>query len=296
MDAAQAIQTPALASSLASCFPRGSIVDWHALAPGVSTSGESWDTFWGGLARSKAHCYWTSRKMLPCNATAMGERKQNTCCIYTGFSGQQWPLVPFWGVEIPIADEIGAFVRRHQMTRTLEVGLAQGTTALSILKAHADLAQGGIHVNVQPDALHNYDAVAPMKIKELGLDAHSRIISALSHVALPALLACHGNQTYDMILVDGRHTFDVTLLDMYYADLLLRTNGTLLVDDKGFAQVKDVARYWNANRHGYAPCSLKRTPKRMLCYVKVSDDAETEAGYTKWLLATSPPPPPSSGL
>ena len=37
--------------------------------------------------------------------------------------------------------------------------------------------------------------------------------------------------SYDLVLVDGLHTFEQSMVDMYYADLLLRRGGFLLLDD-----------------------------------------------------------------
>ena len=36
---------------------------------------------------------------------------------------------------------------------------------------------------------------------------------------------------FDFIFIDGWHTFDYTLVDMFYADRLLRIGGYLLIDD-----------------------------------------------------------------
>ena len=36
---------------------------------------------------------------------------------------------------------------------------------------------------------------------------------------------------FHLIYIDGWHTFDYTLVDFFYADLLLETNGVIVLDD-----------------------------------------------------------------
>ena len=84
-----------------------------------------------------------------------------------------------------MANEIGEFVFASKMRRTVEIGMSFGTTAYPILNAHSRLGMGGLHVNVQPNAYDYLDAVAPVTVKRLGFEKHSRVVSMLSHQALP---------------------------------------------------------------------------------------------------------------
>ena len=43
----------------------------------------------------------------------------------------------------------------------------------------------------------------------------------LAQLLLPAMVLCESS-SYDLVLVDGLHTFEQSVIDMYYADLLLR--------------------------------------------------------------------------
>jgi predicted O-methyltransferase YrrM len=51
-----------------------------------------------------------------------------------------------------------------------------------------------------------------------------------SYIALPKLLEKNQNK-FDFIFIDGFHTFDYTLLDFFYSNLLLKINGYILIDD-----------------------------------------------------------------
>ncbi len=51
----------------------------------------------------------------------------------------------------------------------------------------------------------------------------------LSYKALPD--AVTRKEKYQLIFIDGWHTFDYTLVDFFYADLLLELGGFLVFDD-----------------------------------------------------------------
>ena len=88
--------------------------------------------------------------------------------------------------------------------------------------------------------------------------------------------------SYDLVLVDGLHTFEQSMVDMYYADLLLRRGGFLLLDDvtEAWPAVEAAAAFWNTSRvgFGYDHCTKAQfyypSPrKRMRCWRKVEDSS-----------------------
>lgn len=48
---------------------------------------------------------------------------------------------------------------------------------------------------------------------------------------------------FDLIFVDGWHTFDHTLLDCFYATRLLKIGGYLVIDDVGMISVRRAIEY-----------------------------------------------------
>jgi len=185
--------------------------------------------------------------------------RASPCCLFVGTDGRRRALVPLWGVDHSTGAAIEGLVFRQRMFRTLEIGMFQGNTAYHILNAHLRLGvKGSKHTNIQPDPWGLGAGVALTSIKRTGMFFHSRVLDGLSQHLLPALVTCEGG-SYDLVLVDGLHTFEQSIIDMYYGDLLLRKGGFLLLDDvtEAWPPVEAAAAFWNNSRvgYGYEHCS-----------------------------------------
>jgi predicted O-methyltransferase YrrM len=51
-------------------------------------------------------------------------------------------------------------------------------------------------------------------------------------------------ESFDLIFIDGWHTFDQTMLDMFYANRLVRMGGYILVDDCNWESVAAAVSYY----------------------------------------------------
>jgi len=84
-----------------------------------------------------------------------------------------------------------------------------------------------------------------------------------------------------MIFIDGMHLFDYTLLDFFYADLMLEVNGLIVIDDIKHPSVLKCIDYINTNYKHYklvkTPCSSSAAT-----YVKLFDDVIDAPGCRKW--------------
>jgi hypothetical protein len=79
-----------------------------------------------------------------------------------------------------------------------------------------------------------------------GFQAQHRLIEEMNFLALPSLIAA-GAQ-YDFVFVDGWHSFDYTLVDLFYADLLLRDDGILAVHDTTAPPVYKAVRFLETHK------------------------------------------------
>lgn len=99
--------------------------------------------------------------------------------------------------------------------------MAMGCSTLAILEA---LPKEGYHTSIDPfqTATHNYGfrGVGVTMVKRAGLADRHRLIEQPNYLALPDLL--RAGERFDLIFIDGYHTFDFAFIDFFYADLLLR--------------------------------------------------------------------------
>ena len=133
------------------------------------------------------------------------------------------------------------------MSRTLEVGCAYGMSSLYICEALRDRT-GASHTIVDPMQMEVWKGIGVAQLERAGIDFFE-LVNEPSELALPALVR-DGVPSFDLIFIDGWHTFDQVIVDLYYADRLLREGGYIVVDDCTWASVSMAVAYF-ANYPAY---------------------------------------------
>jgi predicted O-methyltransferase YrrM len=127
-------------------------------------------------------------------------------------------------------DALRSWVTREGATRTIEVGLGYGLSALFIGEA---LVSGGDssarHVALDPNQETSFADCGLQFLEEAGLGELVEFHAEESQVALPRFVA--EGRSFDLAFVDGNHRFDRVFLDLVYLGRLLRPGGILFVDD-----------------------------------------------------------------
>jgi predicted O-methyltransferase YrrM len=132
-----------------------------------------------------------------------------------------------------------SLISQHKFTRTLEIGCAFGVSSLYICEALS--RQGsGYHTILDPGQSSDFHGVGIANLKRAGFDFFE-LIERPSEVALPALLA--EGRKFEFALIDGWHTFDHTLLDLFYVNRLLEEGGIVVIDDLHLHGVRRAVRY-----------------------------------------------------
>jgi predicted O-methyltransferase YrrM len=132
----------------------------------------------------------------------------------------------------------------------LEVGMGSGTSSIVMLTA-LERTQGRL-TSIDPFQTSSFQLAGRNVVATAGHAERHRLIERPDYLALPELLS--GGERFDMILVDGYHSFDYTLVDVFYADLLLLTDGILAVHDSSWPAVLPSLEFVRAHKP-YAPVS-----------------------------------------
>ncbi len=123
----------------------------------------------------------------------------------------------------------------------LETGVAYGVSSLAICQALSRLPGERKHFGIDPNQSRDYGGAALAALQQCGCAQVFQLLEGPSHVMLPRLL--EQGTKLDLALVDGWHTFDYTLLDVFYADKMLRQGGILLVHD--MLHLPSKRKVWN---------------------------------------------------
>jgi predicted O-methyltransferase YrrM len=144
-------------------------------------------------------------------------------------------------------------VRLYELVRTsgchsaLEVGMAMGTSSVVICAAILDNG-GGQLTSVDPFQVspEGYASAGIASVRKAKLDHLHRLEERPDFIALPDLLG--QGLRYGFIFIDGWHSFDYTLVDLFYADLLLKKHGTLALHDATAPPVYKAVSFLEQNK------------------------------------------------
>lgn len=144
------------------------------------------------------------------------------------------------------------------VVKTLEVGCAYGLSSLFICSALSGRSSSR-HLIVDPDQHTSWHGIGVANLRRAGFDRFE-LIEQPSELALPEIARTRSG-AFDLIFIDGWHTFDHTLLDLFFANLLVRVEGWIVVDDCTWPPVAKAVSYvsrYPAYRL-VAQCPPKRT-------------------------------------
>ena len=116
-------------------------------------------------------------------------------------------------------------IDKHELSNCLEIGMAYGISSFYILSVKNTKL-----ISIDPYQKEQWSNNGMNLIKEFNFQKRHKLMEMKSYIALPKLLEKNQNK-FDFIFIDGFHTFDYTLLDFFYSNLLLKINGYILIDD-----------------------------------------------------------------
>ena len=112
----------------------------------------------------------------------------------------------------------------------LEIGLANGITSIYLLMGAKDI--DGHLISIDPFQISYWKSAGLDLVEELKLKTYHIFIKKSSHIILPQLLDKKGaKSSYNMIFINGWNTFDYTVVNIFFADKLLKIGGIIIIDN-----------------------------------------------------------------
>ena len=120
--------------------------------------------------------------------------------------------------------------KNKQNINLLEIGFAFGTSALIFMNQLKDYKYTKTYdiVDMNQSTQWNNIGIKNLKlfIDKYNININYNLYEKDSTIILPKL-----KNQYDIIFVDGGHTYDIVKLDLYNSDKLLKINGIIILDD-----------------------------------------------------------------
>ncbi|HXU37551.1 MAG TPA: class I SAM-dependent methyltransferase [Blastocatellia bacterium] len=165
-------------------------------------------------------------------------------------------------ISLPEAQYIRDLIVENNFRTCVETGVAYGASTVAICSALAAVEDKGAdvkHYGVDPCQFEIYGGAAMAVLRECGLERCFELCEGPGHLMLPKLI--ERGVTIDFAFIDGMHTFDYTMIDLFFCDKLLRVGGILCVHDMNMPSKKKAVSYLMKYRK-YARVKSLRRPFR----------------------------------
>ena len=144
------------------------------------------------------------------------------------------------------AEALRGWIAREGATRTIEIGLAYGFSALHICEGLLENpSPAPRHVALDPAQATRFAGCGLQVLAEAGVAALVEHHAEVSEIALPRFLG--EGRRFDLAFVDGNHRFDGVFLDLIFLGRLVRAGGIVVVDDYQLPAIRRAAAFCLTN-------------------------------------------------
>jgi predicted O-methyltransferase YrrM len=133
-------------------------------------------------------------------------------------------------------------ITENKFLNILDIGYIYGSSKLFIGLALKNLElykHNTSYTSIISDEKINKKNIWEENIKKIGYDK-LKIINQINYLALPELVKEHSNNKFDLIFIDGWNTFNYTFLEFFYANLLLKVGGCIVMNNANFENFKEL--------------------------------------------------------
>jgi predicted O-methyltransferase YrrM len=121
-------------------------------------------------------------------------------------------------------EALARWVLQEKATRTIEIGLAYGVSALYICRALVDSgASDARHVVLDPFQAARFANCGLQVLEEAGVNCLVEFHAEMSQIVLPTFFK--EDRRFDFAFLDANHRFDSVFVDLFYLGRLLRRGG-----------------------------------------------------------------------
>jgi predicted O-methyltransferase YrrM len=160
------------------------------------------------------------------------------------------------------AEFFQGIIARLEPKYCLETGIAYGVSTAVICEGLSKLGGERKLWGVDPCQITEFGGAALAALEQCGTRELFELLEGPSHIMLPKLL--EQSVKLDLVFIDGWHTFDYTLIDLFYGDKMLRPGGMMLLHDHRMKSKQKVGRFLASHRRYRFLPGPTRPPSRSI--------------------------------
>jgi predicted O-methyltransferase YrrM len=178
-------------------------------------------------------------------------------------------------------------IKENKFKNILEIGMANGMSALYICSALNESKESKDEssesnesyrlTSIDPFQKVQWENTGLQTLRDAGLLEYHTLIEELDYLALPKLLKQVNEgkpegQNFDLILIDGNHLFDYTVLDFFFAVKLLNVGGMIVLDDIKHENTGKAYKYIKTNYQNLVELKNAMNSETQGSFIKIADD------------------------
>lgn len=169
-------------------------------------------------------------------------------------------------------------IKENKFKNILEIGMANGMSALYICSGLDTLSnkKGPLHLtSIDPFQKTQWENTGLQTLKDAGFSKYHTLIEEVDYLALPKLVKEMDQNKiskFDLILIDGNHLFDYTVLDFFFTVKLLNIGGIIVLDDIKHKNTGKAYKYIKTNYQNLQELKNAINHETQASFVKVSED------------------------
>ena len=139
---------------------------------------------------------------------------------------------------------------KENMKKIIEVGFAYGISSMFIIMALKNNDKNTQLISIDPFQSSQWNNIGIYNISQISKDKSiHKLYEDFSYNVLPQLLKENekSKTKYDMVFIDGWHTFDYALIDVFYSIMITKIGGYLILDDALHPGVSKLINFIDTN-------------------------------------------------
>jgi predicted O-methyltransferase YrrM len=187
-------------------------------------------------------------------------------------------------------------IKENKFKNVLEIGMANGMSALYICSALKEISKTPDRavspktfspkdkelsphlISIDPFQKDQWENTGLQTLRTARLLKYHTLIEEVDYLALPKLLReVDQNKVskFDLILIDGNHLFDYTVLDFFYTVKLLNIGGMIVLDDIRHKNTGKAYKYIKTNYKNLQEIKNAINDGTQAAFIKMSEDTRS---------------------
>jgi predicted O-methyltransferase YrrM len=167
-----------------------------------------------------------------------------------------------------IEGEIGLFIKNiintNNYSNCLEIGMGYGIISFYILSNLKTKL-----ISIDPEQNIKYNNYGIKLLEKLNLSKFHTLYKKNNFTILPKILIKKKYNYFDFIFINGAQTFDNSLINFFYSDLLLKINGIIIIENALDYGISKFIKYIELNYTFYKKIE---SPLRLAVFQKLTED------------------------